>query len=158
MEALFRISLLPCFAGVSEPPALRAKGLRRAAQALAAAAWRRFAFVAAEWRAAHSSIEFFFAARFEILLRRRCKVRRQRVARLRITRIAAGDSRPLQRPSRRFNASLTACGLALPPVDFITCPTNQPSMPGFALACSAFSGLAAMTASTAASIAPVSVT
>ena len=57
-----------------------------------------------------------------------------------------------------MSASLTACGLALPPVDFITCPTNQPNMPGFILTCSALSGLAAITASTALSIAPASVT
>ena len=41
-------------------------------------------------------------------------------------------------------ASFTACGLALPPVAFITWPTNQPSMVGFAFACSTLSGLAAM--------------
>ena len=63
-----------------------------------------------------------------------------------------------QRTNRAFKASLTACGLALPPVVFITCPTNQPSMPGLAFACSALSGLAATTASTARSIAPTSVT
>ena len=39
---------------------------------------------------------------------------------------------------------MTACGLALPPVAFITWPTNQPASAGFAFACSAFSGLAAI--------------
>jgi hypothetical protein len=52
----------------------------------------------------------------------------------------------------------TACGLALPPVAFITWPTNQPASLGLALACSTLSGLAAITSSTAASMAPVSVT
>ena len=32
-----------------------------------------------------------------------------------------------------FSSSLTACGLALPPVDFMTWPTNQPSIVGLAL-------------------------
>ena len=54
--------------------------------------------------------------------------------------------------------SLTAWGFALPPVDFITWPTNQPSMVGLALTCSTLSGLAAMISSTAFSMAPVSVT
>src|SRR6201986_299598 len=53
------------------------------------------------------------------------------------------DSIRSQTPRRFLSASLTACGFAFPPVDFITGPTNQPNMPGFALACSAFSGLAA---------------
>src|SRR5690606_4658778 len=33
-------------------------------------------------------------------------------------------------PSRALTSSLTACGLALPPVAFITWPTNQPAMVG----------------------------
>jgi hypothetical protein len=33
---------------------------------------------------------------------------------------------PIQMPSLDFSRSLTACGLALPPDDFITWPTNQP--------------------------------
>src|ERR1041384_3709667 len=61
-------------------------------------------------------------------------------------------------PSFFLMSSLTACGLALPPVAFITWPTNQPASAGLALACSALSGLAAMTSSTAFSIAPRSVT
>jgi hypothetical protein len=54
--------------------------------------------------------------------------------------------------------ALTACGLALPPEAFITWPTNQPSMVGFIFTCSTLSGFAAMMASTAFSIAAVSVT
>src|SRR6056297_966925 len=54
--------------------------------------------------------------------------------------------------------SFTALGLALPPVAFITCPTNQPASLGLALAFSTCAGLSAMIWSTAASIAPVSVT
>ena len=46
----------------------------------------------------------------------------------------------------------------MPPVAFITWPTNQPARAGFALACSALPGLAAMTLSTSVSIAPRSVT
>src|SRR6185312_11380786 len=61
-------------------------------------------------------------------------------------------------PSLALTRSLTACGLALPPVAFITWPTNQPAMVGLALACSTLSGLAAITSSTAFSMAPVSVT
>src|SRR5690606_9518473 len=66
--------------------------------------------------------------------------------------------RPHSMPSFARTNCCTACGLALPPVPFITCPTNQPAMLGLAFACSALSGLAAMTWSTAASMAPVSVT
>ncbi len=54
--------------------------------------------------------------------------------------------------------SLTACGLALPPDDFITWPTNQPIAFGFALASATLSGLLAMMSSTTFSIAPRSVT
>jgi hypothetical protein len=39
-----------------------------------------------------------------------------------------------QIPSLLFRSALTDCGLALPPVSFITCPTNHPSMVGFACA------------------------
>src|SRR6056297_404444 len=48
--------------------------------------------------------------------------------------------------------------LALPPVAFITWPTNQPASLGFCWAFSTCAGLAAMISSTACSIAPVSVT
>jgi hypothetical protein len=41
-------------------------------------------------------------------------------------------SREDQRPSFALSMSLTACGLALPPDDFITWPTNQPINAGFA--------------------------
>src|SRR5438067_214170 len=61
-------------------------------------------------------------------------------------------------PSLDLRRSLTACGLALPPDDFITCPTNQPTSCGLALACATLSGLAAMMSSTTFSIAPTSVT
>jgi hypothetical protein len=74
------------------------------------------------------------------------------------SRDSCESSRANQRPNRAFSASLTACGLALPPVAFMTCPTNQPSMPGLALACSALSGLAATTTSIALAIALTSVT
>src|SRR5690606_2972728 len=40
-------------------------------------------------------------------------------------------------PRRALTRSLTAWGLALPPVAFITWPTNQPASVGLALACSA---------------------
>jgi len=61
-------------------------------------------------------------------------------------------------PSLLFSTSLTACGLAFPPVCFITWPTNQPSRFGLAFTCSTLSALPAMMASIAASIAPTSVT
>src|SRR5665811_844056 len=53
--------------------------------------------------------------------------------------------RPYSMPSLDLSRSLTACGLALPWVAFITCPTNQPISAGFALACSTLPGLAALT-------------
>ena len=59
-----------------------------------------------------------------------------------------------QMPSLAFSRSLTACGLALPPDDFITWPTNQPASCGLAFACATLSGLAAMMSSTTFSIAP----
>ena len=40
---------------------------------------------------------------------------------------------PRQASSAFFKSSLTALGLALPPVDFITWPTNQPNSVGLAL-------------------------
>ena len=52
-----------------------------------------------------------------------------------------------QIPSLLFKISLTAAGLALPPVDFMTWPTNQPSIDGLSFACSTLSGLAAMISS-----------
>src|SRR5262249_30446393 len=61
-------------------------------------------------------------------------------------------------PSFFFTSSLTACGLALPPVAFMTWPTNHPASAGLALAWSALSGFAAMTSFTAFSMAPRSVT
>jgi hypothetical protein len=86
-----------------------------------------------EWRSAqarHSyqiettralnAIEFFLAAVIIFLSLRRC----QRWPRLlerpanQAIREARFDSH--QRPRRRFSASLTACGLALPPVDLMT--------------------------------------
>ena len=42
-------------------------------------------------------------------------------------------SREVQMPSLDLSRSLTACGLALPPDDFITWPTNQPISCGLAL-------------------------
>src|SRR5215203_4331271 len=45
-------------------------------------------------------------------------------------------------PSFRLSISFTACGLALPPVAFMTWPTNQPRSVGFAFACSTLSGFA----------------
>src|SRR4029077_19624082 len=50
----------------------------------------------------------------------------------------------IQMPSLDLSRSLTACGLALPPDDFITWPTNQATSCGLALACTTLSGLAAM--------------
>ena len=80
------------------------------------------------------------------------------VARREIARIRATNQLNHSMPSFDLRMSLTACGLALPPVDFITCPTNQPSMPGLAFACRALSKLAAMTSSTALAITLASVT
>src|SRR5690606_28745407 len=78
--------------------------------------------------------------------------------RLEIAFRSGADKHGYSIPRRALTRSLTACGFALPPVAFITWPTNQPASVGLALACSALSGLAAMTSSTAFSIAPVSVT
>lgn len=52
----------------------------------------------------------------------------------------------------------TTAGFALPPVFCITWPTNQPAILGLAATSATLSGLAAITASIAASIADVSVT
>lgn len=56
--------------------------------------------------------------------------------------------RDAQIPSFAFSISFTACGLALPPDDFITWPTNQPASCGLAFAWATLSGLAAMMSST----------
>ena len=53
--------------------------------------------------------------------------------------------------------SLITAGLALPPVTFINWPTHQPKALGLVSASSTLSGLAAIKASTVASIRPVSV-
>src|SRR6056297_2912961 len=63
-----------------------------------------------------------------------------------------------QRPSLACTISFTDFGLALPPVAFMTCPTNQPASFGLLCAFSTCAGLSAMIWSTAASIAPVSLT
>src|SRR4051794_2570618 len=47
----------------------------------------------------------------------------------------ARTRRRAQTPSFDFKRSFTDCGLALPPDDFITWPTNQPISCGLALAC-----------------------
>jgi len=52
-------------------------------------------------------------------------------------------STEIQMPSLDFRRSFTLCGLALPPEDFITWPTNQPINAGLAFACATLSGLAA---------------
>src|SRR5262249_9989582 len=61
-------------------------------------------------------------------------------------------------PSLAFRMSLTAAGLALPWVSFITWPTNQPIAWGLSFTAAALSGLAAIRASTIFSMAPVSLT
>src|SRR4051794_23788048 len=53
----------------------------------------------------------------------------------------APRQRAVQTPSLALSRSLTACGLALPPDDFITWPTNQPISCGLARACATLSGL-----------------
>jgi hypothetical protein len=54
---------------------------------------------------------------------------RQIIAALHTKRIPArAYRRARQSPSFFFRISLTACGLALPPDAFITCPTNQPRL------------------------------
>src|SRR5665647_3464700 len=63
-----------------------------------------------------------------------------------------------QMPSLDFRRSLTACGLALPPDDFIAWPTNHIIAFGLALACATLSGFCAINSSTMAPIAPRSVT
>src|SRR5665213_211844 len=71
---------------------------------------------------------------------------------------ADGTPSDIQMPSLDLSRSFTACGLALPPDDFITCPTNQPISCGLARACATLSGLADMMLSTTFSIALRSVT
>src|SRR4029077_11163111 len=61
-------------------------------------------------------------------------------------------------PSLRFNTSLTACGLALPPDALIAWPTNHPIAFGLVLASATLSGFLAMMSSMTFSIAPMSVT
>src|SRR5688572_774638 len=72
---------------------------------------------------------------------------------------AAGASQADQAPpSLRFRSSLSWAGFALPWVAFITCPTKKPNSLSLPLRYSASCfGLAAMIASIACSIAPVSV-
>src|SRR5215813_15164610 len=57
-----------------------------------------------------------------------------------------------QSPSLRLRMSLTACGLALPPDDFITWPTNHPIAFGLDFASATLSGFWAMISSTTFSI------
>jgi len=73
-------------------------------------------------------------------------------------RPGVGSPRAAYRPSLRATRVFTACGLALPPVAFITWPTNQPASFGFTLAFSTWAGLSAITWSMTASMAASSVT
>ncbi len=66
------------------------------------------------------AIEFFFIAVITFLSLGRCKRGPRRLKRAANQVIRRSDSTRSQTPSRFFKASLTACGLALPPVDFIT--------------------------------------
>jgi hypothetical protein len=66
------------------------------------------------------AIEFFFTAIITFLSSGRCKRAPRRSKRDANQVIRASDSAWSQTPRRFFSASLTACGLALPPVDFIT--------------------------------------
>src|SRR5258705_11413509 len=68
------------------------------------------------------------------------------------------SARDIQMPSLDLSRSFTTCGLALPPDDFMTWPTNQPSACGLAFACATLSGLTAMISSTTFSMAERSVT
>src|SRR5260221_2333074 len=61
-------------------------------------------------------------------------------------------------PRRRFRMSLTAFGLALPPVSFMTAPTKKPMSLGLSLRRAASSGWAATTRLHASSSAPTSET
>src|SRR6476659_2731408 len=68
------------------------------------------------------------------------------------------DALQAHSPSLRFNTSLTACGLALPPDAFITWPTNHPIAFGLVLASPTLSGFIAIISSTSFSSAETSVT
>ena len=59
-----------------------------------------------------------------------------------------------QSPSLLLSSSFTACGLALPPEAFITCPTNQPIAFGLVLGPRPCPGFLATISSTTFSIAP----
>src|SRR6476660_9995109 len=81
----------------------------------------------------------------------RRSMRNYRAQKLRVHRTKTAHN-----PSLRFKMSLTACGLALPPDDFITCPTNQPIAFGLDFASATLSGFLAAIFSTTFSIAAVS--
>jgi hypothetical protein len=66
------------------------------------------------------AIEFFFVVALRFLSMRRCNHRLRRANRSDNKVIRNAIRFETQTPSRFLSASLTACGLALPPVDFIT--------------------------------------
>jgi hypothetical protein len=66
------------------------------------------------------AIEFFLAAVIIFLSLRRCKRQPRPLKRAANQAIRGARFDSLQTPSRFFSASLTACGLALPPVDLMT--------------------------------------
>ena len=68
----------------------------------------------------HIAIEFFLAAVIIFLSLRRCKRWPPLSKRAANQAIRGARFESLQTPSRFFSASLTACGLALPPVDLMT--------------------------------------
>src|SRR5450631_1401074 len=91
---------------------------------------------------------FYAIARADLISRRNFLFMhahaRQIIAALHTKRIPArADRRARQSPSFFFRISLTACGLALPPDAFMTCPTNQPIAFGLVLASATLSGFLA---------------
>ncbi len=67
-----------------------------------------------------NAIEFFLAAVITFLSLRRCKRSPPLLERAANQAIRGARFDSVQTPSRFFSASLTACGLALPPVDLMT--------------------------------------
>ena len=127
-HASVRESLLrPYISGISEDRiALRRAILRAGATALTRITQRKWRVAQAprsyqiETTCALNAIEFFLAAVIIFLSLRCCKgcPRLLERAANQAIREARCDSR--QTPRRLFSASLTACGLALPPVDLMT--------------------------------------
>src|SRR5262245_15405295 len=87
----------------------------------------------------------------EVIRRRRTEDGRRAREKVRHRNESAGDGSSIRAalhawapqpsfviPIFALSSSLTVCGLAFPPEDFMTWPTNQPIIAGFVLPCATF--------------------